>query len=193
MAAGAAAGGVVVMRVASGNRDARRSAGEGSFPQQGGVSVTHSGGPEAAAGHADAISPVRRARLDHHGERSVKASSCVGNALMVDPDLGGGRPLMFICGAVAQAKRETETILTEFGWETVDLGGVEAARAIEPLCMLWCPSPASCATSGGTPSRCCADEIRMDRARRRHTAPIVGYDAGRLGRRPAAPPGTGAR
>jgi len=29
-------------------------------------------------------------------------------------------------------------ILTQFGWETEDMGGVEAARAIEPLCMLWC-------------------------------------------------------
>ena len=26
----------------------------------------------------------------------------------------------------------------QFGWETADMGKVEAARAIEPLCMLWC-------------------------------------------------------
>ena len=25
-----------------------------------------------------------------------------------------------------------------FGWDTEDMGAVEAARAIEPLCMLWC-------------------------------------------------------
>ena len=24
------------------------------------------------------------------------------------------------------------------GWETADMGQVEAARATEPLCMLWC-------------------------------------------------------
>jgi hypothetical protein len=29
-------------------------------------------------------------------------------------------------------------VLDQFGWETLDLGGVEAARAIEPLCILWC-------------------------------------------------------
>jgi len=31
-----------------------------------------------------------------------------------------------------------KTWMTEFGWETVDMGKIEAARAIEPLCMLWC-------------------------------------------------------
>jgi hypothetical protein len=29
-------------------------------------------------------------------------------------------------------------ILDQFGWETADMGSVEGARAIEPLCMLWC-------------------------------------------------------
>jgi len=68
----------------------------------------------------------------------VKAFSCVGNALMVHPDFGGVKPTMFICGDNAQAKREVTAILDRFGWETEDMGGVEGARAIEPLCMLWC-------------------------------------------------------
>jgi predicted dinucleotide-binding enzyme len=29
-------------------------------------------------------------------------------------------------------------LLDEFGWDSEDCGRVEAARAIEPLCMLWC-------------------------------------------------------
>ncbi len=29
-------------------------------------------------------------------------------------------------------------ILTEFGWEAEDVGGVEGARAIEPLGIPWC-------------------------------------------------------
>jgi predicted dinucleotide-binding enzyme len=68
----------------------------------------------------------------------VKAFSCVGNAHMVDPDFGGAKPTMFICGNNEGAKRETAGILEKFGWETADMGGAEAARAIEPLCMLWC-------------------------------------------------------
>jgi predicted dinucleotide-binding enzyme len=68
----------------------------------------------------------------------VKAFSCVGNALMVDPDLPGGRPTMFICGNDDGAKRQVTGLLDQFGWEAEDMGGAEAARAIEPLCMLWC-------------------------------------------------------
>ena len=68
----------------------------------------------------------------------VKAFSCVGNAFMVDPDFGGVRPTMFICGQNAEAKAEATAILDRFGWETEDLGAIEAARAIEPLCILWC-------------------------------------------------------
>ncbi|HYK91980.1 MAG TPA: NAD(P)-binding domain-containing protein [Acidobacteriota bacterium] len=68
----------------------------------------------------------------------VKAFSCVGKALMVNPNLSGGRPTMFICGNHAGAKGAVKEILTRFGWETEDMGAAEAARAIEPLCMLWC-------------------------------------------------------
>jgi 8-hydroxy-5-deazaflavin:NADPH oxidoreductase len=70
--------------------------------------------------------------------RFVKAFSCVGNALMVNPTFPGGPPTMFICGNDDGAKRQVTTVLDQFGWETEDLGAAEAARAIEPLCILWC-------------------------------------------------------
>jgi hypothetical protein len=57
---------------------------------------------------------------------------------MVEPDFGGTKPTMFICGNHAGAKAEVRGILDAFGWETEDMGPVEAARAIEPLCILWC-------------------------------------------------------
>lgn len=68
----------------------------------------------------------------------VKCFSCVGNESMVDPDFPDGKPTMFICGNNADAKKEVETILEKFGWEYEDMGGAEAARAIEPLCILGC-------------------------------------------------------
>ena len=68
----------------------------------------------------------------------VKAFSCVGNAFMVEPDFEGGKPTMFICGNSAEAKAQVQEILARFGWEWEDMGNVEAARAIEPLCILWC-------------------------------------------------------
>lgn len=68
----------------------------------------------------------------------VKAFNSVGNALMYRPDFKGIQPTMFICGNDDTAKKTVTSILISFGWETMDMGKVEAARAIEPLCILWC-------------------------------------------------------
>ena len=67
----------------------------------------------------------------------VKAWNSVGNALMVNPKLPI-QPTMFICGNDAGAKQQTTELITQFGWETLDLGKVEAAGPIESLCVLWC-------------------------------------------------------
>jgi predicted dinucleotide-binding enzyme len=68
----------------------------------------------------------------------VKCFSSVGAARMVNPDFGGTKPTMFICGNDDGAKTEVKKILDVFGWEVADMGAAEAARAIEPLCILWC-------------------------------------------------------
>ena len=68
----------------------------------------------------------------------VKAFNSVGNGQMVNPDFGGLRPNMFICGNDAGAKKTVAAICNELGWDAEDMGQVEAARAIEPLCKLWC-------------------------------------------------------
>ena len=70
--------------------------------------------------------------------RFVKAFNSVGNTCMVNPQFKGGKPTMFICGNDEGAKQTVSGILDQFGWETADMGKAEAARAIEPLCMLWC-------------------------------------------------------
>jgi predicted dinucleotide-binding enzyme len=70
--------------------------------------------------------------------RFVKAFSCVGNAYMVNPDLPGGPPTMFTCGDDSEAKAVVAELLAKFGWDVEDLGTCVAARAIEPLCQLWC-------------------------------------------------------
>ncbi len=67
----------------------------------------------------------------------VKAFNSVGSAFMVNPSFES-KPTMFICGNNENAKKEVSKIIDQFGWETADFGQVEAARAIEPLCMLWC-------------------------------------------------------
>jgi predicted dinucleotide-binding enzyme len=68
----------------------------------------------------------------------VKCFSCVGNAFMVNPDFGGVKPTMFFCGNHEGAKSDAKAILDQFGFEVADMGAVDGARAIEPLCILWC-------------------------------------------------------
>jgi 8-hydroxy-5-deazaflavin:NADPH oxidoreductase len=68
----------------------------------------------------------------------VKAFNSVGNAFFYKPNFPAGKPTMFICGNNADAKKTVTQILDAFGFETEDMGAVEAARAIEPLCILWC-------------------------------------------------------
>jgi len=68
----------------------------------------------------------------------VKAFNSVGAGQMVNPHFSGGRPTMFICGGDAGAKKTVAKLCDELGWDVEDMGAAEAARAIEPLCMLWC-------------------------------------------------------
>lgn len=67
----------------------------------------------------------------------VKAFNSVGSASMVNPSFES-KPTMFICGNNENAKKEVSLIIDAFGWDASDFGMVESARAIEPLCMLWC-------------------------------------------------------
>jgi len=70
--------------------------------------------------------------------RFVKSWNSIGSAFMVNPDFGGEKPAMFICGNDDAARKEVSEILVQFGFEVEDMGMAEAARAIESLCMLWC-------------------------------------------------------
>jgi 8-hydroxy-5-deazaflavin:NADPH oxidoreductase len=72
------------------------------------------------------------------GAKLVKVFNSTGNTAMYKPKFPGGTPTMFICGNDEGAKKTVTDILTSFGWETEDMGSAEGARAIEPLCLLWC-------------------------------------------------------
>jgi len=68
----------------------------------------------------------------------VKAFNSIGNAFMVNPDFNGQKPTMFICGNSSDAKGEVANIIKQFGFDVEDMGSLKSARAIEPLCILWC-------------------------------------------------------
>ncbi|MGA6989127.1 MAG: NAD(P)-binding domain-containing protein [Nitrososphaeraceae archaeon] len=92
--------------------------------------------PRMAVGITDSAGEINQRLLP--GAKVVKAFNIVGNPHMVHPDFPGGPPTMFICGDDEKAKKMViETILTPFGWETIDIGGIEGARLLEPLAMLW--------------------------------------------------------
>lgn len=69
----------------------------------------------------------------------VKAFNSIGSGLMINPDFRDNtKPTMFICGNNDDAKKKVYEILEKFGFEIEDMGKAEGARAIEPLCILWC-------------------------------------------------------
>ena len=80
---------------------------------------------------------IQRLQSNVPQAKFVKAWNSVGNAVMVNPKLGA-TPSMFICGNDAGAKQATAEILAKFGWEAIDVGGVELGYAVEALCILWC-------------------------------------------------------
>jgi predicted dinucleotide-binding enzyme len=124
--------------------DVLRSIGE---PQLAGKVVMDATNPIAEAPPEDGVlryftgpneSLMEQLQAAFPAARFVKAFSCVGNALMVNPSLPGGTSAMFICGNDAAARQEVARIVEQFGHQVWDMGTAKAARAIEPLAMLWC-------------------------------------------------------
>ena len=123
--------------------DALRAAGAANFS---GKVVIDAANPIADAPPVNGVlkfftnldeSLMERLQREFPAARFVKAFNSVGHAFMIDPQFKEGKPTMFICGNDEPAKQTVRGILDQFGWETADMGKAEAARAIEPLCMLW--------------------------------------------------------
>jgi predicted dinucleotide-binding enzyme len=92
--------------------------------------------PKLAVGHTDSAGETVQRLLPD--AKVIKTFNIVGNPHMVHPDFPCGPPTMFICGNNEEAKKMImDSILTPFGWETIDIGGIEGARLLEPLAMLW--------------------------------------------------------
>jgi len=81
---------------------------------------------------------MERLQKQFPAARFVKAFNSVGNVSMVNPSFAGGPGTMFMCGNDAEAKNVVAELVRQFGWEPADMGTAAAARAIEPLCQLWC-------------------------------------------------------
>jgi len=145
MADAAGFGDIVVLAVAGGAAlEALKQAGAGALNGKAVIDACNPiGGGPPVNGVLSFFTPQNESLMEqlqkaYPNAHFVKAFNSVGNGQMVNPHFAGGRPTMFICGNDANAKKTAAQILDQFGWETEDMGGVEAARAIEPLCKLWC-------------------------------------------------------
>jgi 8-hydroxy-5-deazaflavin:NADPH oxidoreductase len=135
---------LVVSVLASAIDDVVRLAG---LPNFGGKTVIDTNNPLADSPPVDGVLQFTTGPNESFAEKLqaqlptakiVKAFNSVGAVNMVNPGYAQGPPTMFICGNDAQAKAQASDILRQFGWESFDCGTIRAARAIEPLCMLWC-------------------------------------------------------
>lgn len=91
--------------------------------------------PSLALGHTDSAGEQVQRWLPE--ARVVKAFNMTGNVNFFRPNFPGGPPDMFYCGDDDAAKKVVHGILEKFGWAPFDIGGIEGARILEPLCLLW--------------------------------------------------------
>jgi predicted dinucleotide-binding enzyme len=132
---------IVIATSWSGTENALRLAGHENFKNKVVIDATNplkyapNAPPSLAIGHTDSAGETVQRWLE--GARVVKAFNIVGNAHMVRPTFAGGPPDMFIAGNDADAKKTVSGFLSEFGWSTIDIGGIEGARLLEPMCILW--------------------------------------------------------
>jgi len=132
---------VVLATLWSGTENAIRLAGPENFAGKTVIDATNplvfteGAPPTLALAHTDSGGEqVQRWLKD---ARVVKAFNTVGNTNMVDPQFDQGPPTMFLCGNDAQARKTVIGICQDFGFDPVDCGGIEGARELESLCILW--------------------------------------------------------
>ena len=125
----------------SGTENALKLAGAGNLAGKVVIDVTNpllleaNQPPRLALGHTDSGGEQVQRWLPQ--SKVVKAFNTVGNAHMVHPSFPGGPPDMFICGDDETAKRVVTGFCTDFGWRVVDVGGIDGARLLEPMCIVW--------------------------------------------------------
>ena len=120
--------------------EALRIAGPENFDKKVVIDATNpldfsTGAPKLFVGFDDSLGEQVQRQL--RSARVVKAFNTVGNALFYKPQLPGGPPDMFLCGDDDDAKRTVSQVCQAFGWGVIDIGGIDGARYLEPMCLVW--------------------------------------------------------
>ncbi|MCA9944626.1 MAG: NADPH-dependent F420 reductase [Anaerolineales bacterium] len=92
-------------------------------------------GLQLAVGHTTSAAEQLATHLP--GASVVKAFNTTGAENMADPRYDGEPITMFICGDDADAKATVTELAEGLGFDVADVGGLETARFIEPLAMVW--------------------------------------------------------
>jgi predicted dinucleotide-binding enzyme len=71
------------------------------------------------------------------GARVVKAFNITGAENMAKAKDFSVRPVMFVAGDDAGAKKTVQTLAEDIGFEAVDAGPLKASRYLEPMAMQW--------------------------------------------------------
>lgn len=120
--------------------DAIQNAGAAHFKGKVVIDATNpldmSGGlPKLIGGLGDSGGELNQRALP--GAFVVKAFNTVGHALFYRPKFNGGPPDMFLCGDDQSAKTRVAEICTSFGWNAIDVGGIDNSHYLEAACMVW--------------------------------------------------------
>jgi len=131
---------IVLATLGTGTENAIHIAGANNFIGKVVIDTTNpldfsKGAPQLSIGHTDSLG--ERVQRALPGAWVVKAFNTVGNALMINPQLPGGPPDMFICGDDDRAKSKVSEVCKDFGWGVIDIGGIQGSRHLEPMCMVW--------------------------------------------------------
>lgn len=92
-------------------------------------------GFQLAVGHITSAAEQLAAHLP--GASVVKAFNTTGAENMLDPLYDGEPTTLFICGDDAEAKATVTELAEALGFEVADVGGLDAARLIEPMALVW--------------------------------------------------------
>ncbi|KAA9339075.1 NADP oxidoreductase [Hymenobacter busanensis] len=133
---------VIVATLGSGTIDAVQQAGPERLAGKTVIDLTNpldfSRGmpPTLFVGHTDSLGEqIQRALPAAH---VVKTLNIVSVNQMINPASTGGEPDMLLAGNDAGAKQRVTELLQQLGWKRItDLGGIEEARVLEPLVLLW--------------------------------------------------------
>jgi predicted dinucleotide-binding enzyme len=131
---------IVLATLGSGTESALQLAGPRNMATKVVIDTTNplefsTGRPRLSVGFDDSLGEQVQRWLPE--ARVVKAFNTVGNAHMVNPDFAGGPPDMFIAGNDEDAKKIVSQVCKHFGWGVIDMGGIEASRYLEPMCIVW--------------------------------------------------------